>query len=129
MKQITIVSNRADAVTEITGLLAAEHIDIRDFNVHQQASRTVIKLFAEDFDACLALLASAGFHAVPDETLLLKVVDRPGELAELSRRIADLGIDIRSLTLLQISQGENVAAVSTNDNDRLRNLFAAQLID
>jgi len=128
MKQISVICKKANPVTEVTELLSENGIDIRDLVFQQMGADAILTLLASDEDKCLALLTAAGFTTLTDETILLKAEDRPGMLAQLSRGISDLGIDIRSMTLLDISDSQSVVAICTSDNSRVRELFQDSLI-
>ncbi len=129
MKQMSIICKGGSPVTEITELLGAHDIDIRDLNFHHQGDDAILNLVADDSDKCWQLLTEHGYAVIADETLLLKVEDKLGMLAKVSRSIADLGVDIRSLTLLNINNGGDVVAVSTSDNDKVRALYGEQVIN
>lgn len=129
MKQISILTQNDDAVTELTALLSANALDIRDISFSHAGQNAVINLRVDNCDDCLALLAANGYDAVSDETLLLKLADKPGALAGLSRQISDAGIAIRSLTLIGRQEKEGIVAISTSDNDTVRSLYPDTLIN
>jgi hypothetical protein len=129
MKQISIICKNANPVTEITELLSSNGIDIRDINFQKMGSDAILTLVASDDDQCLTLLTAVGYTTLTEETLLLKAEDKPGMLAQISRGISDLGIDIRSMTLLDINDSKNVVAICTSDNDRVRELYRDVLIN
>jgi hypothetical protein len=129
MKQISIMSRSDNTVAELTALLSANDLDIRDMSFVSAGNNGVINLRVEDCDTCLALLAANGYDAISDETLLLKLADRPGALAGLSRQISDAGIAIRSLTLVGTQEKEGVVAISTSDNSAVRALYPDTVIN
>ncbi|MGK0499738.1 MAG: hypothetical protein ACJAYG_001380 [Oceanicoccus sp.] len=129
MKQISIICGTANPVTEVTELLSEHNIDIRDLSFQRLGHDSIINLVVDKDDESLALLTSKGYAVVTDETLLLKVENKPGVLAKISRGISDLGVDIRSLTLVDINGGGDVMAISTSDNDKVRKLYGSQLMN
>jgi hypothetical protein len=128
MKPISIICKRADPVTEVTELLSNRGIDIRDLNFIKVGSDAILTLLVSDEDLCIALLTAAGFTTIPQETVLLKAEDRPGMLAQISRRISDLGVEIRSMALLDIDDRQSVVAICTSDNDKIRTHFSSSII-
>ena len=50
-------------------------------------------------------------------------------LAEISQRITDAGVSIRSLALLRISEDDNVVTIATSDNAKVRQLYKDQLVN
>ena len=129
MKQISIICKSANPVTEITELLSEKGLDIRDLSYLSLGSDGILSLVADDHDKCLADLTEAGYSALTDETLLMKAEDKPGVLAQLSRSITDHGVDIRSLTLMEIRDSDDIVAISTTDNDKVRELFKENLLN
>ena len=129
MKQISIICKSVNPVTEITEMLSEKGLDIRDLSYQLLGSDGVLSLVADDHDKCLAVLAEAGYSALTDETLLMKAEDKPGFLAQLSRSITDRGVDIRSLILMEIRDSDDIVAISTTDNDKVRELFKEQLLN
>jgi ACT domain len=52
-------------------------------------------VLVEDVEAARHVLAEAGFDMGPErDVLVLELEDRPGALAEVTRRIADAGVDV-----------------------------------
>ena len=129
MRQLTIVSrNYQDLVADITELLAINEIDIRNIDSHLAGQDAYIKLVVSSYDKSLTLLTQAGYNAVSDDSVLLRVIDRPGSLARISREIADHGINTRAITMLHNDNGYTVAAISTDCNSKVREIFQDSLV-
>lgn len=129
MRQLTIVSkNSNELVADITELLAKNDIDIRNIDSHLAGDDAYIKLVLSDHVRGLHLLTQAGYKAVSDDSVLLRVVDEPGALAKLSRLISERGINTRAITMLHHDDGFTIAAISTDDNSRVRGIFRKELV-
>jgi hypothetical protein len=76
----------------------------------------------------LAVLTSAGYNAVTEDVLLARVEDRPGALAQLSRRLGEAQLDIRGLNMVQRNDGWAVVAIATSDNAKAREILAGQTL-
>ncbi len=129
MKKMSIVCRDANALTNITELLSHAGIDIRDIDFQQLGEDAIVNLVVADEDQSLAVLTGSGYSVVTNDTILLSVEDRPGALAALSRKIADLNVTIRSLTLVDINAEKSVVAISTTDNEVVRKAYNDQLIN
>ncbi len=130
MRQLTIVSkNEHGLVSDITELLAKNTIDIRNIDAHLAGDDVYIKLVVSDYGKCLQLLTHAGYKAVSDDSVLLRVKDEPGALAKVSRKISEEGINTRAITMLHQDNGFTVAAISTDNNLMVRELFSELLVD
>ena len=130
MNQISVICKaQNNPVADITSLLARHHIDIRDINFNQFGTDAILNFVADDYDHCLHLLTASGYQAVSNDTLLIEADDRLGMLADISRQIADLGVAIRSLTLMTLGGQNHVVAISSNNNQKLRRHFTDRLVN
>ena len=130
MRQLTIVSrNYQELVADITELLARNEINIRNIDSHLAGQDAYIKLVVSNYDKSLRLLTEAGYNAVSDDSVLLRVIDRPGSLARISREIADHGINTRAITMLHNDNGYTVVAISTDCNSKVREIFQDSLVN
>lgn len=123
MKQLTVIGDtRVGLIAEISGLLAEAGINIHAIEAVEVAEKACIRLEVDELDEALALLTNHGMTVVSEDVLLLRVPDRPGGLASISRELADAGIDIRALTMVQRGEDENIVALACADGERAREL-------
>jgi hypothetical protein len=61
---------------------------------------------------------------VTEDVLLARIKDRPGALADLSRRLLDAQLDVRGLNMVQRDEDWAVVAIATSDNARARSVLA-----
>lgn len=131
MQRITVVSrNRPGVLAEVTELLAAKGISIASIVAEAYGADGVmhIGLDATDEDKALGALTAAGYQAVTEEVLLARIADRPGALAELSRRLRDADLDVRGLNMVQREQGWAVVAIASSDNTRARAVLGSDAL-
>lgn len=130
MKLLTIICQSTEnPVTRVAELLGERGIDIRSMDFSERGDQAFLNLAVSDYDQALALLIGAGYQTVSNDIVLLRTEDQPGALAQVSRRITDQGIGIRSLTLMQVDSEGIVCAVATTDNPRVRELFSADVVN
>jgi hypothetical protein len=129
LQRITLVTeDRPGLLAHITGLLAERHLDIKSVVADSIGGSGILHIDLENADDALAVLAAAGYNAVTNDVVLVRVEDRPGALAKLSQRLMDADIAIRALNMVQRAEGWAVVAVSTHDNAGARRLLDADLI-
>ncbi len=129
MQRITVVApNRRGVIAEVTETLARKKISIASIAADTIGSQGVVHLDLEDADSAVAALTAAGFQAVTQDVLLARIKDRPGAVAELSRRLLEAQLDIRGLNMVQRNEGWAVIAVSTSDNTTARRVLAEEAI-
>jgi hypothetical protein len=131
VQRITVVShNRPGVLAEVTELLASKDVSISSIVAQTYGTDGVMHIDVEDADQdkALAALTTGGYHAVTEDVLLARIKDRPGALAELSRRLSEANLDVRGLNMVQRDDGWAVVAIATSDNMRARNVLAADAL-
>jgi len=125
MQRLTVIAKDATGLfADIAELLADNGIDIKNLDSQRAETDVYIHLVVSNYDLSLRLLTQAGYYVVSDECVLLRVKDAPGALAKLSRKISNLGIDTRSMSMLYQNQGYSTVAISTDNNDEVLRVFA-----
>lgn len=129
MQRITLVTpDRTGLLAAVSGVLSAKGINIESITARPLGADAVVHLQVDDPDGALAALTAAGYKAMPEEVITLSVVDQPGALARLSRRLSDAGIDIRGISMVDRSGDHAIVALSTDDDDAARALLADVVI-
>lgn len=117
MKSLTIIQEtRAGLLAEITTLLEQHKIDLRSVDGSTVGSLAVINLTAEPYQVCFQALTDAGFKVFANEQILVRVKDKPGALADISRRLANVQVDIHSIHIVN-REGEHCILALATDND------------
>ena len=117
MKQLTVlVPNQPGQLAKISEVLAARGINIEDFDVESHGADGLISLTVDKYDAALRALRDAGFRAVTQSTLLIRLEDRPGALAAVAVRLKDAGIDLRSMHIVRRTETVSIATLVTDQN-------------
>lgn len=129
MKHITVISeDRPGVLAEVTELLNSQGVDIRGLDSQLAGSQLFLKLHLSDPDLGLSLLNSAGFQVVSEQSVLVCIEDKPGALARIARRLADHQIELRGISLVHQEQGFWSVAVSSDDDQRVREVLQDILV-
>ncbi len=129
MKQIIIpVPDRPGVVAEVSDALAAAGVNIEDLDAEGAADKGVIILNVDRYDEALRALHEAGFRAITEDALVLKLRDEPGALARVARRLADAQINIRSLRIARRLGGQVLVTLVADRQDEARRLLADCLV-
>lgn len=117
MKQINVITeNQSGEVAAITSLLADLDINIEDLKVEKGEELGVITLSVDQYDAALRAIREAGFQAITQDALLVRLEDKPGALAQIATRFDVRDIDLRSMHIIQRYKGyAHVSIVTTNN--------------
>ena len=130
MKQITIITpaDRPGTVADIAERLGARGVNIQSMNASDDHVHGVIFLEAEPYDEALRVLADAGYHAISEDLIAIRIKDEPGALAKVSARFREPQINIHSMRFVRRDGGWATVILSTNDNARARTLLADCLV-
>lgn len=119
MKQLNVLApNKPGQLAAITEALALGSVNIESFDVETHGADGVIVLTVDRYGDALRLLLDAGFKAVTQDTLLIRLEDKPGALAKVAVRLKDAGIDLRSMHIVRRNAGVSIASLVTDDNAR-----------
>jgi hypothetical protein len=117
MKQLTVlVPNQPGQLAKIAEILAGQAVNIEDFDVESHGADGLISLTVDKYDEALRALSAAGYRAVTQDTLLIRLEDRPGALATVAARLKEAGLDLRSMHIIRRTENVSIASLVANDN-------------
>lgn len=118
MKQITvIVDDHPGILADVSLALAERRINIETLDGESAAHTGVITLTVDRYDEALVALRDAGFQAISEDALVLRLPDEAGALARYSKRFKEAGINIRSMRIVRRESGYSLVTLVTDDND------------
>jgi len=119
MKQLTVlVPNKPGQLAIITEKLAERSVNIESFDVESHGSDGLIVLTVDRYDDALRALRDAGYRAITQDTLLIRIEDKPGALAEIAVRLTGAGLDLRSMHIVRRSGEFSIVSLVASDNAR-----------
>lgn len=114
---IVMADNEVGVIADITRALAGEGINVESITAQAVGEEGTVILTADNYDRALYVLNQAGFKAVGDDALVLRLADRPGALAEVAERLKQAGVNIESMHILNRQGGQTMIALKTDDRD------------
>ncbi len=130
MKQIIVpVPNSPGTLAAITESLAAAGVNIESIDAEAIEANGVIILRVDHYDDALRSLRDAGFRAVTEDALVLRLENRPGALAAIARRLTDSQIAIRSLQILERCGPTSLVTLVIDDPSAAKSLLADVLVE
>ena len=128
MKTITIVSkDEVGLLADISYVLAKEKVNIESISMDVVGDKSVITLGVKDELKARDALKQSGYNVTEDDTVIVKLEDKPGELSRITRMLADDKIHIRSVLLLS-SDGKNTIISFAVDKPKNAEKLLAQYI-
>ena len=129
MKQITIpTENRAGELANITGLLAKNAINISSLEATEEDDHGFVVITVDRYDQALGCLRDAGYQAVTEDAIVIRVLDEPGALAKVANRFKEAHINLRSLHIIRRRSGIIHVSLVSNNNEASRELVQDLLV-
>lgn len=124
MKELTVIArDRVGLLADVSEALARSGVNISSLSVETAARTAVVRIVVEHPSDGRKTLEKAGFKVADDEVVMLKLPDRPGELAKISRRLADNGVAIENVMLVSRENNETLLALKTSDYKKASKLL------
>ena len=125
---IVMAKNEVGVLAEITAAMAEAEVNILTVNTESTGDTGIVILTTEDNDRALDALTTAGFKAIIDDALVIRLRDEPGALAKVAERFKDSGVNIQSLHILDRHAGYTTMALSADDRAKAETLVEKESI-
>ncbi|MHA1860598.1 MAG: ACT domain-containing protein [Candidatus Asgardarchaeia archaeon] len=101
MKQITlIVGNRVGALADVTEILGKNGINIASISAQGFGEKGLIRFITTDVNSAVNHLRKAGFDPIVNDVIILKLLDKPGELFKVTKKLSRKGVNLHSVYIL-----------------------------
>ena len=114
------VSDRPGELARVTEALATSAVNIRAIASESKHDSSFLRVVTNDVTTTEKALTMAGLKYELNEILNLELLDRPGELAKISRRLARGGINVHSLYILGSRNGRTEVALVVDNLEKAR---------
>jgi len=104
----------------VTEALAGSAVNIKAIASEGAMEKPFLRIVTTDATTTERALKNAGFAFELSETLDLDLLDRPGELAKIARRLARQGVNVESIYILGGKNGKTQIALTVSDMDRAK---------
>ena len=125
---VVIANNEVGVIADITAILANAGINLESINTEVSSEQEAVILTTDNSDRALYVLNQAGYKAVGDEVLVLRLRDEPGTLAQVAGNLKQAGVDIQSMHILNRQGGYAMIALTTNDRARTLDAIGSDTI-
>ncbi|MYC33818.1 MAG: ACT domain-containing protein [Chloroflexi bacterium] len=112
---IVMARDEVGVIADISQALADEGINMESINAQVVGEEVTIVLTADRTDRALYILNQAGFKAVSDDALVLRLPDEPGALAGVAGSLKEAGVNIESMHILSRQAGYAMIALKTDN--------------
>ena len=109
------VADRPGELARVTETLANNAVNIRAIASESKHDISFLRIVTNDVSTTEKALRGAGLKFETNEILTLELMDRPGELSKVAKRLARAGINVHSLYLLGSKNGRTEIAMVVDD--------------
>jgi len=115
------IANRAGEMARMTEILQKDSINIRSISTEPQGE--VVRIVTSDPEKTRQSLSRSAMQFSERNLLVAKLEDKPGELARISRALANEGINIDAAYMLDKDSKHVHVALAVSDEDKARNIL------
>ncbi len=121
MREITLVArDRVGLLADISELLAANDINVDTLSTETANSTAIVRLCVTGADKARGVLEKSGFKVMQNDVLVVRLDDKPGELAKIARSLSEEKINIRNVVMLSRNAGETLLGLHVSNYDAAR---------
>ncbi|MCK4948573.1 MAG: hypothetical protein KAS60_00585 [Thermoplasmata archaeon] len=102
MKEFKVYSdNKRGELAKIAEALAQSSVNIEAIASENSHPESFLRIVTNDVNTTKRALSRAGYKYDEKNIIVLDLIDRPGELAKLAKRMTRAGVNIESIYLLE----------------------------
>ncbi len=121
MKEFRVfVADRPGELARVTEALSAAAVNIRAIASESKKDASFLRIVTQDVSTTEKALTNAGMKYELNDIMSLELLDRPGELAKVSRRLARASIDVHSIYILGSTNGRTEIALVVDNMEKAK---------
>lgn len=117
------VGDRPGELARVTEALAAHAVNIRAISSESGTSPPFYRVVTNDVNTTRKALEGSGLKYEENEILVADLIDRPGELAKVARRLTRGNVSVSSIYILGSQDGKTQLAMTVDNLARARELL------
>ncbi|MCJ2670122.1 MAG: hypothetical protein LN416_06400 [Candidatus Thermoplasmatota archaeon] len=120
MKEFKVYSdNKRGELAKIAEALAQSSVNIEAIASENSHPESFLRIVTNDVNTTKRALSRAGYKYDEKNIIVLDLIDRPGELAKLAKRMTRAGVNIESIYLLEKAR----VAMAVDDLEKAMNVI------
>lgn len=128
MKQLTVITDdTVGRLADISYVLGRSKINIESISVGIVGGKALIYLTLKDDARAKQLLEASGYQVAASDVFLVKLPDTPGALADLTKQMADAGINIENVHIVAKGEGYVVDSFRVDKPAKAQKILAPHL--
>jgi len=116
LKQFDVyVQNKPGELAKICEMLGSQGVNIKAIASERAANRPMIKIVTDDETTTKSALARTGIVYDMRDVIAVKMLDRPGELGKVARKLARAMVNVDSIYILNKENGMTEIAFTVDN--------------
>jgi hypothetical protein len=125
MKEFKIqVKHRPGELAKVTETLASRAVNIKAIASEALGEDAFLRVVTNDVTTTTKALNESGTKYVQNDLLTLSLIDRPGELAKVAKKLGKAKINIESIYILGQKEGKTDVALVVDDMKKASDLLS-----
>lgn len=121
MKEFKVfVADRPGELARVTEALSGAAVNIRAIASESKHDASFLRVVTSDVQTTEKALSTAGLKFELSDILTMDLLDRPGELAKVAKRLARAGINVHSIYILGSKNGRTEIALVVDNPERAK---------
>ena len=102
MKEITLIAkNEIGSLANVAEALGAHGVNIEAISAHEEKGNAVFRIITTDTTTALKAISKfPEIKILQGETIIYTMINRPGELGKITRKLSNKGISLESLYIV-----------------------------
>ena len=130
MKTITIIEkDRVGLLLDISYILAKEKINIESISATTLGDKAIISISVKDPKKAMRVLEKNGFHVESENIIMIKLPDKPGELAKIAKLLAENKVNMRNLYIVARDGKNTIIAIQPDRPRKAKSVLKDYLVE
>ena len=128
MKQISILTeNKPGVLADVAGILGTRGVNVESISAETFPDGAVIRIVTNDTTTAVDALKKANYRVTESDILIVNILDRPGELGKITKKIASEDINIDNIYMISKKDTKAVLALKVNQHEKAAKLLREHL--
>jgi len=128
IKQIVVVAeDRVGLLADISYILGKARINIESLSAEAQGNKCIIDLAVKNDKKATELLTNNGYQVLHPDSIVVRIKDDPGQMAQFSSKLSGAKISLKSLNIITKENGFDTYALQVDHTAKARRVLSSYL--
>jgi hypothetical protein len=102
MREVLVLSdNKVGTLANVSEALGSVGVNIEAISAYEKDDKAVFRIVTMDANSAVRVLSKIrGLSTTESDILVLRMMNRPGELGKITRKLSNRGVDLESLYII-----------------------------